>query len=198
VRLWDREKGKILQEAAPHKSHVNSIRFDAKGERLYSGDGAGSVAIWSCYDSGNEENPLVLQCLKVVSLFGGAPINSIQVFSRSFPFLLPLSPPLFGRRTRIGSDLVLVRFEQRGKPARASVLERGFFVPKLLVSLFQHCISHAKWFNISYLALTHHITQPIFLSSPPSFSSFLLFPVHSPSLPCVYNLKCHLMIYPRN
>jgi hypothetical protein len=82
-------------EAAPHKAHVNAIRFDAKGERLYSGDGEGSVAIWTCYESGNDESPIIMQCLKVVSLFGGAPINSIQV--RLISLLLysfPLYPPL--------------------------------------------------------------------------------------------------------
>lgn len=80
MRLWDRDKGKVLVEGAPHKSHVNALHFDSKGERLYSGDGAGSVAIWSCYESGTVESPIILQCLKVVSLFGGAPINSIRVY----------------------------------------------------------------------------------------------------------------------
>ena len=73
----------MLVEAAPHKAHVNAVRFDAKGERLYSGDGEGSVAIWSCYESGNDESPIIMQCLKVVSLFRGAPINNIQVWSSS-------------------------------------------------------------------------------------------------------------------
>jgi hypothetical protein len=78
----------VLVEASPHKAHVNAVRFDAKGERLYSGDGEGSVAIWSCYESGVDDSPVILQCLKVVSLFGGAPINSIQVYI--FSFLLSL------------------------------------------------------------------------------------------------------------
>lgn len=29
-----------------HDSHVNAIVYDAKNDRLYSGDGAGTIVVW--------------------------------------------------------------------------------------------------------------------------------------------------------
>lgn len=66
-----------------HESHVNAIVYDAKNNRLYSGDGLGVIVVWRRGGSGQGgvEDYSVLRKLQHVDLVGKA-ITSLSLAPR--------------------------------------------------------------------------------------------------------------------
>ncbi|KAI9350171.1 WD40-repeat-containing domain protein [Obelidium mucronatum] len=92
IRIWRLESiqhniSSLKSQTCPvmscfgHTATVNSLVFDLEGTKMYSGDGAGVVRIWSWggekYNSKGENVSIAVECIKVISLDYG--VRSLSV-----------------------------------------------------------------------------------------------------------------------
>ncbi|XP_054653122.1 jouberin isoform X2 [Dunckerocampus dactyliophorus] len=86
LRLWrldvDEVNGQLLREFEAHGSFINTVCFDAAGQKMFSADNTGSIIAWNTSVSGRQpwrhwsvEKNLAEEDLK------GVPINMLQVHS---------------------------------------------------------------------------------------------------------------------
>ena len=74
-----REIGQLGRGVALHSSRINTLLFDRRGIRLFSGDGAGVVNVWRC--NGDPADVASYRVIKRIEHpdVNGLPINSLSV-----------------------------------------------------------------------------------------------------------------------
>ncbi|XP_049595623.1 jouberin [Syngnathus scovelli] len=86
VRAWrldvDDINGLLLREFEAHTAFINSICFDAQGDRMFSADNTGSIVMWKTSVSDGEQQPWHHWCVEKIhteAALKGIPINMLQV-----------------------------------------------------------------------------------------------------------------------
>ncbi|KAI8904729.1 WD40-repeat-containing domain protein [Gorgonomyces haynaldii] len=81
IRFWEaigKKKPKPKKTFMGHKSHVNTICFDGTGQKMFTGDGHGTINIWSSFQSKLDSvDELHFECIKTVETHSQAPVHWI-------------------------------------------------------------------------------------------------------------------------